>query len=84
MTSVMERQEPLLTIQEVASILRLHPVSVRRLVARGDLPSVRLGTGARARVRVDAADLRAFTTPMRPRHRPRDWNQTRLEAATRS
>jgi excisionase family DNA binding protein len=81
--SMMERQEPLLTVQEVASILRLHPVSVRRLVARGDLPSVRLGTGTRARVRVDPDDLRAFTTPMKARWPARDFLATRTEQAAR-
>jgi excisionase family DNA binding protein len=82
--STIEQQSPMMTISEVAGVLHVHPVTVRRMIARGDLPSVRLGTGVRARVRVDPEDLRAFTTPMKARWSARDWRSTHPEAAARS
>jgi len=33
----------LITIKEVAPILRIKPVTVRRLIKRGDLPFIRIG-----------------------------------------
>ena len=74
----------MMTISEVAGVLHVHQTTVRRLIARGDLPSVRLGTGARARVRVDPEDLRTFTTPMKPRWPARDWAATHPDPAARS
>jgi excisionase family DNA binding protein len=40
---------PLLTVPEVAELLRLSPRSVRRLIADGRLPVVRLGHAIRIR-----------------------------------
>jgi excisionase family DNA binding protein len=45
--------EPLLTLPEVARLLRLSEKSIRRMVARRRLPCVRLGRS----VRFDAGDV---------------------------
>lgn len=52
----------LLTVQEVARILRVTPITVRRHIADGTLRAVRVGRGVR--VRGDAIDQ--FVTPVRP------------------
>jgi excisionase family DNA binding protein len=49
----------LLTIREVASVLGVSEVTVRRKVANGELPAVRLG-GKHSAVRVDPEDLEAW------------------------
>ena len=46
----------LLTVSEVAVDLAIHPKTVRRLVARGELAAVKIG----AAVRVHPADVDAF------------------------
>lgn len=43
MATVETPPEPLLTTAEVAAVLRMHPVSVRRLVRQGRLHEVNLG-----------------------------------------
>ena len=48
-----EAFRPLLTLQELSDVLRLHPRTIRRMVAAGRIPCVRL---ARA-IRFDAADV---------------------------
>lgn len=48
--------EPLLTVPDVARILRVHEMSVRRYIRNGALPAVRWG----ACVRVTHATLKAF------------------------
>jgi excisionase family DNA binding protein len=50
----------LLKVGQVAERLQISPWSVYRLVARGDLPAVKVGTGPRAPIRVDADELDAF------------------------
>lgn len=37
-------QTPFLTTKEVAELIGLHHVSVRRMVANGTIPSIKLGT----------------------------------------
>jgi excisionase family DNA binding protein len=44
-----DRLRSLLTVADVAKILNLHPRSVRRLIADGRLPVVRLGGAVRIR-----------------------------------
>ena len=44
---------PLMTVKDVSDLLRLHPRSVRRLIADGRLPVVRL----RGAVRIRAEDV---------------------------
>lgn len=48
--------EPLLSVEETAAILRLSTRHLRRLIARRELPVVRIGRA----VRVQPADLRAL------------------------
>jgi excisionase family DNA binding protein len=57
----------LLTVSEVADILRVTPITVRRFVAVGKLKAVRVGRG----VRIDRQAVDALATPIEPtRHRP--------------
>ena len=51
--------EPLLSIKQVARTLGVHENTVRRYIAQGDLPAIRLGYG-RGRVMVEPAALRRF------------------------
>jgi excisionase family DNA binding protein len=52
----------LLTIDEVARMLRISSVSVRRYVAAGKLPAVRVGRS----VRIEQAAVEQFATPIAP------------------
>lgn len=56
----------LLTVDEAASALRVVPVTVRRMIARGQLPAVRLGGRAGGLMRVRASDLEELL---------REWSQ---------
>src|SRR5262245_26261039 len=38
---------PLLTLQDLSRVLRLHPRTIRRMVARGRIPCVRFGRAIR-------------------------------------
>ena len=49
----------LLTVQEVAERLRVHPITVRRYIKFGGLQAVRIGRS----VRVRPSDLEAFLQP---------------------
>ncbi len=51
--SITEQQRPLLTIPETAARLNLSEHTVRRRIASGELPAVRLG----ALIRIDPDDL---------------------------
>jgi excisionase family DNA binding protein len=44
-----DRLRPLLTVSDVAKILNVHPRSIRRMIAKGRLPVVRLGGAVRIR-----------------------------------
>ena len=50
------KTEPLLRMRDAAELLQVSERSVRRMIARGDLPSIRLGGARRIRVR-DIRDL---------------------------
>lgn len=52
-------EDRLLTVQEVAGRLGVHPITVRRLIKRGDLTAVRIGRA----VRVRESDLKALVKP---------------------
>ena len=56
----MSDTDTLLTMDEVADRLRLHPVTVRRMVTRGVLPSIKLGDKKTSPVRVRQTDLDTF------------------------
>lgn len=71
----------LLTVPEVAERLRVHPITVRRLIKAGRLPAVRIGRAVRVRV----ADVEAYG---RPREKKRQellerWRLTPEEAEDR-
>ena len=60
----------LLTIQETARMLRVAPITIRRYIADGRLPAVRVGRGVR--LQKEAVDQ--FVTPVeskKPRRKPR-------------
>jgi excisionase family DNA binding protein len=42
-----EQQAALMTVREVATYLRVHPMTVYRLIQRGELPAIRVGRGWR-------------------------------------
>jgi excisionase family DNA binding protein len=52
----------LLTVQETARLLRLTPMTVRRYIAAGRLPAVRVGR----RVRVERDAVQALVEPFKP------------------
>jgi excisionase family DNA binding protein len=51
------RTPQLLTVREVADRLKLSEKSVRRRIASGDLPAVRLGGSRGTQLRVDEREL---------------------------
>lgn len=59
--------ERVLTINEVAQILRMHPTTIYRLVKRGELPGFKIG-GA---WRIGKASLDSFLSAEVPPVRPR-------------
>jgi excisionase family DNA binding protein len=58
--SVSDVQSPLLTIDEVARILRQSRRTVERHVASGEIPSVKLGSTRGSAIRVHERDLVAW------------------------
>jgi excisionase family DNA binding protein len=49
------------SIEEVAKTLRVSQPTIRRLVSRGDLPAVRIGTGRlRPRIVISEVELESF------------------------
>ena len=53
----MLEQAQLLTVGEVALRLRQSERTVRDKIAAGDLPALKIGSGPRAPIRVDSAEL---------------------------
>jgi excisionase family DNA binding protein len=53
----------LLTIQETAQMLKVHPITVRRFIADGRLPAVRVGKG----MRVHREAVAQLAEPLRPK-----------------
>jgi excisionase family DNA binding protein len=47
----------LLTVQEVAALLRVHHLTVRRKIRSGELPAYRLGTDPHSELRIRREDL---------------------------
>lgn len=68
--------ERLLTVKEVAERLRLHPITVRRLIASGRLPAVRIGRA----VRVREGDVSRIASP-EPGLRAREVTAQQLDRA---
>ena len=63
----------LLTIDETAELLRVHPVTIRRMVRRGDIPALKIGKV----YRIDATDLKPRLAP-KPQRAPRKVDETKL------
>jgi excisionase family DNA binding protein len=59
------RTRELLTVAEAAAVLRQSVPTVRRRIARGQLPALRVGPSGP--LRVDRVDLEAFLLPARRR-----------------
>jgi excisionase family DNA binding protein len=73
-------REAYLTVKEVAERLRLHPITVRRLIASGRLPAVRIGRA----VRVREGDVGSVGTRDVPaRGLPYRWPPTKEELERR-
>lgn len=74
----------LLTVAEVAKVLRLSTTAVRSLCNAGELPHHRVGTGKTKRVRIPEEEVRAYLDrtlstgepiiPMPPPRRPASRN----------
>lgn len=64
----MNQVTQLLTVHEVAEVLRQTEWSVRQKIVRGEIPAVRIGLGSRAPLRVDADELEAwiYSSPPKP------------------
>jgi excisionase family DNA binding protein len=60
------RVDRLLTVRDAAAVLNVHPVTLRRMIARGDIPFLRIGQRA---VRLSRGDLELWLTAAR-RGRP--------------
>ncbi len=60
----------LLTVEEVAQRLKMHPETVRRWIRDGQLHAIRFGTGKRASLRIRESEVERFLA-----------NQERHEAA---
>ena len=56
-------QTHLLTVKEVALTPRQSERTVREKIAAGDLAAVRIGSGPKAPIRVDAVELERFIHP---------------------
>ena len=53
----------LLTVDEVAQNLRVHPITVRRYIAAGQMAAVRVGRS----IRIPKESLDAFVKPFQPK-----------------
>ncbi len=49
-----------MTVAEVAALVGLTPNSVYKRIESGELPSIRLGSGPKAPIRIDPADLQTW------------------------
>ncbi|MFP1915008.1 helix-turn-helix domain-containing protein [Lonsdalea quercina] len=57
--------DEVLTLQEVASLLKVHPQTIKSLVIKGVLPAIDIGTGSRRKYRfVKSACLAAMSNPL--------------------
>jgi excisionase family DNA binding protein len=56
----------LLKVSEVAVLLRQSERTIRDKIAAGDLAALRIGSGPRAPIRVDVAELEPFIHERKP------------------
>jgi excisionase family DNA binding protein len=54
-----DRESPLLTIDEVAKLLRLSRVTIERRVRSGEIPAVRTGPKG-SKIRIDGNELQSW------------------------
>jgi excisionase family DNA binding protein len=66
----------LLTVPETARLLKVHPITVRRYIAQGRLPAVRVGKG----VRVRKESVEALPEAIKPDKRTRAPRGTPITA----
>jgi excisionase family DNA binding protein len=52
--------ERVYTVKEVASLLKMHEESVRRIVKQGRMKAFRIGNGPRAEIRITESAIREF------------------------
>lgn len=60
MEITLQKPQTLLTVPEVAERLRLSVWTIYRLVEAEKLPAIRIGSGSRAPIRIDEAELDAW------------------------
>ena len=65
----MRQDERLLTPKELALAWRQSPGTIRRKIAAGEIPAVRLGTGPRPPIRIPVDELERWL------HKPRKENR---------
>jgi excisionase family DNA binding protein len=58
--SEVDELKPLLTVRDVALLLGCHPVTVRLIVARGELDVIRLGSSGRPSLRFHPDAVRRY------------------------
>ena len=63
----------LLTVYETARLLKVSPITIRRYIASGRLPAVRVGR----LVRLDREAVEALVEPIKPDVEPRSMNGAR-------
>ncbi len=73
MQSDSDTAQKLLKPCQVAERLQVSVWSVYRRIESGELPAVRIGTGPRAPIRVDADELHQFVYGQGPEKRTRAW-----------
>lgn len=61
----MDGQTPYLTVARVAELLSVSELTVRRRIATGEIPAVRLGAAGRAAVRIPEDALEAWLLSVR-------------------
>jgi excisionase family DNA binding protein len=55
--SAVATESSLLTTREAARVLSVTPLTIRRMVQRGELRALRFGFGPKAQLRIDPDDL---------------------------
>lgn len=57
---MMAKNEQLLTVEEAAQWINVHPQTIRRWIIKGELKAMRLGQGRTARFRIAEEDFKNF------------------------
>ena len=67
----------LLSVRDAAAALGVSPITIRRRISDGTLHVYRLGTSAKAPIRIGQADLAAFVTESTRAHEHMERGTTR-------